>query len=151
MARARLRRCGAAPPACEVLAGRIHQQGPAGLFTGGLAGGVQPLPGAFEPRLAARGQGLPALPQRQGQRQQPTEEAEEDGDGYGDGDVVVFVREDHEIVPHGQVWEGSVEMARWICAHYHERFRTGSGLVRPRVLELGSGCGLPGQIGRAHV
>lgn len=84
------------------------------------------------------------LPQRQGQRQrqQPTEVAEEDGDG----DVVVFVREDHEIVPHGQVWEGSVEMARWICAHYHERFSTGSRLARPRVLELGSGCGLPGLV-----
>ncbi|ELR20740.1 uncharacterized protein ACA1_054860 [Acanthamoeba castellanii str. Neff] len=77
---------------------------------------------------------FPLLPQRQ----QRTDEA--------DGDVVVFVREDHEIVPHGQVWEGSVEMARWICAHYHERFRTGSGLVRPRVLELGSGCGLPGLV-----
>jgi predicted nicotinamide N-methyase len=42
------------------------------------------------------------------------------------------------------VWQGSIEMARWICAHYHEHFAAATSHHRPRVLELGSGCGLPG-------
>lgn len=57
---------------------------------------------------------------------------------------ILYLREDYHIVPHGQVWEASITMARWICTEYRNVFLCKTQV--PLFLELGSGCGLPALI-----
>jgi len=64
--------------------------------------------------------------------------------------AVLYVREDYQIKPHGQVWEGSAAMARWICTQHGRLFvhtgQRGEEADPLAFLELGSGCGLPGLV-----
>jgi hypothetical protein len=69
-------------------------------------------------------------------------------DSDGADDIVLVIREDPDTGPHGQVSEGAIAMASWICAQYRQVFVSEAQRDQPplRILELGSGCGLPGLV-----